>query len=284
MRGLDRLGDQVRGAADSHQVDRLVLADRLDRCRAAFGLADHAQQPSLRQHLLGELVHAGGGGRASRAHHLVAHRVDRANVVDETPTEIHRQRLAGVQHLGDALVRSVAAGQHLAVQQQHIARFPARHLSRRHAAQVDTLALAGVVRQTRPVGKAGRVQVDRARAVEHEVRMPRRRTVGDHADRQTRGVGRVILDLNVEDGGQAAEPLRADAERIDLLKELDAQLLDAVLRAAGDQLLHVDRVHQRFLGEHRGLLGGTADADAEHAGRAPAGAHRRDSLEHPVDN
>jgi hypothetical protein len=40
---LDRLGDQVSGAADSHQVHGLVVLDRFDGNRAAFGLADHAQ-------------------------------------------------------------------------------------------------------------------------------------------------------------------------------------------------------------------------------------------------
>jgi hypothetical protein len=79
----DRLGHQVRGTADRHEVGRLVLADRLDRRRAALGLADHADQAGLRQHHLGELVHARGGGRAGRADDFVAHRIDRADVVDE---------------------------------------------------------------------------------------------------------------------------------------------------------------------------------------------------------
>src|SRR5690606_8413760 len=74
-RGLDRLGHQVGGAADGHQVGRAVLADGVDRDRPAFGLADHAQQAGLFEHLRGELVHARGRGRARRADDLIAHRI-----------------------------------------------------------------------------------------------------------------------------------------------------------------------------------------------------------------
>ena len=37
------------------------------------------------------LVHAGGGGRASRADDFVTHRVNRAHVVDKAVGEVHRQ-------------------------------------------------------------------------------------------------------------------------------------------------------------------------------------------------
>ncbi len=56
------------------------------------------------------------------------------------------------------------------------------------------------------------------------------------------------------------------------------------VRAARVELVHVDRLHQRFLRHQHRLLGGAADADAEHARRAPAGAHRRHGLQHPVDD
>ena len=39
-----------------------------------------------------------------------------------------------------------------------------------------------------------------------------------------------------------------------------------------------------FLGHQHRLFGGAADADAEHSGRAPARAHRRHGLQHPVDD
>ena len=47
-----------------------------------------------------------------------------------------------------------------------------------------------------------------------------------------RRVRRVIVDLDVEHGRQAAEALRADAERVDLVVQLDAQLLESCSRAA----------------------------------------------------
>jgi hypothetical protein len=98
------------------------------------------------------------------------------------------------------------------------------------------------------------------------------------------GVGRVVHDLHVEHGGQAAQALGADAQLVDLLEQLQAHFFDAVLRATGLQFVDVDGFHQHFLGHHRGFLGGAADADAEHARWAPAGAHGRNGLEHPVDD
>ena len=50
------------------------------------------------------------------------------------------------------------------------------------------------------------------------------------------------------------------------------------------ELRHVDRLHQALLGELDAMFGGSADADAEHARRAPAGSHLRQHLEHPVDD
>ena len=39
-----------------------------------------------------------------------------------------------------------------------------------------------------------------------------------------------------------------------------------------------------LLGEEHGFFCGAADADAEHAGRAPSGAHGGDGFEHPLDD
>ena len=77
----------------------------------AFGLADHAEQSGLLQHLPGVFVHARRGGGAGRSDRFVAHRVDRANVVDEAIGEVHRKLLAAIEHIGHALVRGVASGQ-----------------------------------------------------------------------------------------------------------------------------------------------------------------------------
>ena len=57
--------------------------------------------------------------------------------------------------------------------------------------------------------------------------MARRRAVRDHRHRLAGGVGRVHRDLHVEHGGQAAQALRADAQRVDLVAQLDAQLLES---------------------------------------------------------
>ena len=47
--------------------------------------------------------------------------------------------------------------------------------------------------------------------------------------------------------------------------------------------MDVDLLHQGLLGQQHGLLRRATDADAEHARRAPAGAHQGDGLDHPVD-
>ena len=52
-----------------------------------------ANETGLRQHHLGELVHARGGGRACGADGFVAHRIDRADVIDHAIGEVDRQRL-----------------------------------------------------------------------------------------------------------------------------------------------------------------------------------------------
>ena len=53
--------------------------------------------------------------------------------------------------------------------------------------------------------------------------------VGDHGDGEVGGVGGVVEDLDVEDGGEAAEALGADAELVDLVVELDAEFFDVGL-------------------------------------------------------
>jgi hypothetical protein len=54
------------------------------------------------------------------------------------------------------------------------------------------------------------------------MRVARRRAVGNHRHRLARGVARPVEDLDVEDRRQPAEPLRADAERVDLVEDLDS--------------------------------------------------------------
>jgi hypothetical protein len=72
------------------------------------------------------------GGRSGGADHLVAHRVDGADVVDEAPVQIDAlgQALAALDQLLHLLVRGVATGEHLAGQQQRIAGLPGAISSR----------------------------------------------------------------------------------------------------------------------------------------------------------
>src|SRR3546814_7359054 len=86
-------------------------------------------------------------------------------------------------------------------------------------------------------------------------------------------MGRPVHNLDIKNGGEAAKPLRANAEGIDLVENLDAEFLDLVLRAALFQLRHIDRAHQTFLCEQNSLFCGAANANAQHPGRAPASAH-----------
>src|SRR5919198_490947 len=81
-------------AADGDEIRSLVLADRLDGRGAALGLADHRDEAGPCEHRPGELVHARRSGRAGGADHLIAHRIDRADVVDDAVREVDRQRLA----------------------------------------------------------------------------------------------------------------------------------------------------------------------------------------------
>ena len=97
-------------------------------------------------------------------------------------------------------------------------------------------------------------------------------------------MGWPIENLYIEDGRQPAQPLRADAQRVDLIVNLYPKRLDVVARPAHLQLRHVDWPHQRFLGEQHRLFCRTANADAQHARRAPACAHLRQHFQHPIDN
>ena len=116
------------------------------------------------------------------------------------------------------------------------------------------------------------------------MRVARRGAIGDHRHGLARRMAGIVVDLDVEDGGQAAQTLRANAQRIDLVENLDPHLLDLGLRPAQFQLAHVYGLHQAFLGQRHRLFRRAADADAQHAGRAPAGTHLRDHVQHPIDD
>ena len=286
-RSTDRLRHEVGRTAHRHQVSGLVLADGLDADGPALGLADHGDETGLLEHHLGELVHARGGGGTRRSHDLVAHRIDRADVVDHAVAQVDtgRQALAAREQVGDALVGGVAAGEHAAREQQPLTGLPSGDLLRGQCIEVDAARFGrGLPVDLGPAREVGRLEPRRSAAVEREVHMPGGRAVRDHGDGLRGRVGREIEDLDVEHRRESAQALRADAERVDLVVELDAQFLELVLGAARLELGHVDGLHQGFFGEHHRLLGGPADADAEHAGRAPAGAHGGHGLQHPIDD
>src|SRR3546814_20105631 len=93
-------------------------------------------------------------------------------------------------------------------------------------------------------------------------------------------MGRPVHNLDIKNGGEAAKPLRANAEGIDLVENLDAEFLDLVLRAALFQLRHIDRAHQTFLCEQNSVFCGAANAIAPNPGRATASATLRPPSNH----
>src|SRR6218665_2680939 len=161
---LDGLAHQVGGAAHGHQVGALVLFDGPDGDRAALGFADHRDQAGPGQHHVGELVHPGGGGGACGAYGLALDRVHRADVVDDPVVEVHRQLFAVGQQVLYALVRGIAAGQHLAVEQQAVAGLPSGALLPGQLVEKDPAAVLVVGRPVHvgPQVQTGGRQVGRA--------------------------------------------------------------------------------------------------------------------------
>ena len=122
--GLDGLGDEVGRAADGDEVDGVELADGGDGFWPALGFSDHSQEPRRGEDLAGELVHAGGGGGAGGADCLVADGLNRANVVEEAAAQVDGEGFAAVEHVGEALVRGIAAGEQRAGEQDDFAGLP----------------------------------------------------------------------------------------------------------------------------------------------------------------
>src|SRR5207249_5239308 len=137
------------------------------------------------------------------------------------------------EHVLDALVRSVAPGEELAAEKETLAGAPGSDLCTVEPIEIDAARFC--IRGPRdggPIAELRCFELRGPRAVEHEVRMARRGAVRDHRHRLVCRVCRIGADLDVEHGGEAAQALRADAERIHFVVELDAQLLGLVLRAA----------------------------------------------------
>ena len=282
---LDRLGHQVGRATDRHQVDCAKFLDGIDGHLAALCFTDHAGEPGFLQHGVGELVHTGRGCRASRANHLLAHRVHRPHVIDEAALQINWQFLAFLDHVHHLLVGRIAAGQHLAGQQHGFTRLPLFHLFRGHRIQVHTAnVLAHFPGNLRPVFQARRGLQGRAGAVQGKVGMPGGGTVRNDSDRLVGRVGRVVLHLHIQNGGQATEALGANTEIVDLVEQLQAQLFSAIGGTTLFQIVNIDRIEQGFLRHFHGFLGRAANTNTQHARRTPARAHLRHHFQHPVDD
>ena len=150
--GVDGLGDEVGRAADGDEVDGVELADGGDGFRPALGLADHAEQAGAGEELAGELVHARGGGGAGGADCLVAHRLDRANVVEEAAAQVDGEGFAAVEHVGEALVRGVAAGEERAGEQEDFAGTPGLDVVAGDGGEIDSAGVGGRVGELGPGG------------------------------------------------------------------------------------------------------------------------------------
>src|SRR3546814_3380189 len=70
--------------------------------------SDVCSSDLLLKHHVGELVHAGGRGRASRTDDFARHRIDRADIIDHPIPEAYRKFFTARQHILDALVGGIA--------------------------------------------------------------------------------------------------------------------------------------------------------------------------------
>src|ERR1700738_1170287 len=166
---LDGFADEIGCASDGHQVDGFVVPDRFDGGGAALGLADHAEEGGLLEHLAGDLVHARGGGGAGGADGFVADGVDGADVVDETSVKVDGELFALGQHVSHALVGGIASGQQLAGEQHDLAGLPGLYVVAGDGVEVYATGRADVVGELGPCIERGWVEHDRTRAIQMEV-------------------------------------------------------------------------------------------------------------------
>ncbi len=130
-----------------------MLLDGIERHRAALGLADHRDQAGLRQHHLGELVHARRGGRAGGADDFIAYCVHRTDVVNDAVGEVNGKLLALRQHVLNSFVCRITARKELSGKKQELAGFPAFNDFLIEGIQVNPgRTRVGRPRDLRPVG------------------------------------------------------------------------------------------------------------------------------------
>ena len=262
-----------------------MLLNGLHGHRAPLRLTDHAQEPGFFQDEVRELIHAGGGGRPRRPHHFIANRIYRADVVDEPARQIDAlgKPFPAFDEALHALMGRVPARQHAARKQNGFPRLPAGHLFLRHRIQIHpSRGFPSAPADLRPGAEIrGRLQ-GRARPIKHKVRVARGRAVRNHGHGQGGRVGGVVQNFHVEDRGEPAQALRTDAQGVHRIHDFKAQFFHSIGGTASPELMDVNGAHEGFLGHHRRLFCGAADADAQHARRAPAGPHGGHGFHHPI--
>ena len=116
LRCFDSFRYQISGTTHCHQISRLMLFNRFDSNRATFRFTDHGYKTCLCQHHLCELIHACSCCWTCRTYHFITNWIDRTDVINHTIFKINRKFFTFRQHVSDALVSSIAASQHFAVQ------------------------------------------------------------------------------------------------------------------------------------------------------------------------
>ncbi len=104
---------------------------------AALGFSDHTEQAGSFEHGASELIHTCRRGWAGWANDFVAHRVNRAYVIDEATFHAHGKLFAFGEHISHFFVRSVAAGEHFTAEQNGLAGFPFQYIRWRYCIEVD---------------------------------------------------------------------------------------------------------------------------------------------------
>ena len=99
-------GNKERRTTYRHQVDRFMLSDGINRYRTALRFTDHPKNTSVFQHHFRKTVHPGGSRRTRGANDLIAHRVNRPNVVNKPPFEVYAVRQTLVS---DPFVRRISS-------------------------------------------------------------------------------------------------------------------------------------------------------------------------------
>ena len=205
---LNRLGNQISRTAYSHQVNRAELFDCINRNLSSLGFTNHAQQSCLLQHLMRKLIHSRCCSWPSRTYNFITNRIDRTNVIDESPFQINRKLFTCVKHFYHFLVRSISASQHFARQQDGIAWLQISYFFLGHCIQIDALDL--ITRfpgNFRPIAQTRRCLQGRPRTVQNKMCVTRRCAIRNHGNRKRCSMRWIILDLDIKHRRETTKPL-----------------------------------------------------------------------------